>query len=44
LDCRQAQQAPSAFAIFNLSYNGQLLADHPISNTRFTNIMNKVLR
>ena len=43
-DCHQAQKAPSAFAIFNIVYNGELLTDHPISNTRFINIMNKIFR
>ena len=38
---RDAQNAPSAFAIFGIMYNGKLVADHPISNTRFKNIMNK---
>lgn len=42
-NCHQAQKAPSAFATFNIVYNGELLTDHPISNTRFTNIMNRVL-
>ena len=42
-DCHQAQKAPSAFAIFNILYDGELLSDHPISNTRFTNIMDKIL-
>jgi len=41
-DCHQAQKAPSAFAIFSILYNGELLTDHPISNTRFTNIMEKI--
>jgi len=43
-NCREAQNAPSAYGIFNIVYNGKLVADHPISNTRFTNIMNKILR
>jgi GNAT superfamily N-acetyltransferase len=43
-NCRGAQNAPSAYGIFNIVYNGKLVADHPISNTRFTNIMNKILR
>jgi hypothetical protein len=36
-----AQNAPTPYAIFALIYNGRLLADHQISNTRFRNIMNK---
>jgi N-acetylglutamate synthase-like GNAT family acetyltransferase len=41
---RDAQNAPSAFAVFGIVYNGKLVADHPISNTRFKNIMNKEAR
>jgi GNAT superfamily N-acetyltransferase len=41
---KEAQAAPSPFAIFSMIYNGKLVADHPISNTRFKNIMNKELR
>ena len=37
----QAQNAPSAYGVFNLIYNGKLLADRYISTTRFINIMNK---
>lgn len=40
----QAQNAPSPYAIFSLIYDGKLLAFHPISNTRFKNIMDKVLK
>jgi GNAT superfamily N-acetyltransferase len=43
-NCRQAQNAPSAFAVFGIIYNGKLFADHPISKTRFLNIMNKELK
>jgi len=42
-NCHQAQKAPSAFAVFSIVYDGKLLAEHPISNTRFANIMNKVI-
>ncbi len=41
--CKQAQNAPSPFAIFSMIHDGKLVADHPISNTRFVNIMNKEL-
>lgn len=41
---KEAQAAPSPFAIFSMIYNGKLVADHPISNTRFINIMNKEQR
>jgi len=43
-DHEQAQEAPSPYAIFSLMYDGELLAFHPISNKRFMNIMDKVLR
>ena len=39
---RDAQNAPTPYAIFGLIYNGRLLADHQISRTRFRNIMNKL--
>jgi len=39
---RDAQNAPTPYAIFALIYNGRLLADHQISRTRFRNIMNKL--
>ena len=37
---KQAQNAPSIYAIFNLVYNGKLLADHYISSRRFLNLIN----
>jgi GNAT superfamily N-acetyltransferase len=37
-----AQNAPTPYAIFALMYDGQLLADHQISRTRFRNIMKKL--
>jgi len=40
---RDAQQAPTPYATFAVIYNGQLLADHQISRTRFRNIMNHLL-
>ncbi|MCK4756725.1 YoaP domain-containing protein, partial [candidate division WOR-3 bacterium] len=43
-NAKQAQNAPSVYAIFNLVYNGKLLADHYISNTRFLNILKKELQ
>lgn len=42
--CRQAQSVPSAYGIFNLVYDGRLIADHPVSKTRFMNIMKQVSR
>jgi len=38
---KDAQQAPSLYATFNLIYNGKLLADHYISERRFENIIKK---
>jgi len=43
-NAEQAQSAPSIYAVFNLVYNGKLLADHYISNRRFLNILNKELK
>lgn len=41
---KQAQNAPSPYAVFNVVYNGQLLVDHYISATRFKNIIKKELK
>ena len=38
----EAQNSPSAFGTFCILYDGKVIADHPISNKRFTNIMNKI--
>ncbi|UCE42041.1 MAG: YoaP domain-containing protein [Candidatus Aminicenantes bacterium] len=43
-DHEQVQNAPSPYASFSLIYDGELLAFHPISNKRFMNIMDKILR
>jgi len=43
-DCGDAQNAPSAFAVFGIVFDGKLVADHPISNTRFMNIMEKEVK
>ncbi len=40
---RQAQNAPTPYAVFAVIYNGRLLADHQISSSRFRNIMEKIL-
>ena len=39
---KEAQNSPCAFGTFCIIYNGEILTHHPISNTRFKNIMNKV--
>ena len=38
-----AQQSPSPFGTFCIVYNGKVIAHHPISKTRFVNIMNKIV-
>jgi L-amino acid N-acyltransferase YncA len=40
---KDARMSPGGFGIFSMVYNGKLIADHPVSKTRFKNIMNKVL-
>ncbi|HYK91188.1 MAG TPA: YoaP domain-containing protein [Acidobacteriota bacterium] len=39
---RDAQSAPTPYAVFSIIYNGTVLSDHQISKTRFRNIMRKV--
>ena len=41
--CKDAQDAPTPYAVFAIVYNGRILADHQISRTRFRNIMKKVM-
>ena len=41
---KEAQNAPSIYASFNLVYNGKLLSDHYISVKRFENIINKEMK
>ncbi len=38
------EKMPSPYGTISLVYNGQLLADHPISATRFKNILEKELQ
>lgn len=40
-NCLEAQNTPSPYATSCMIYNGKLAADHPISNRRFINIMEK---
>ena len=42
-NCEEAQNSPCAFGSFCIVYNGKVIAHHPISKTRFTNIMRKIL-
>ncbi len=39
---KDAQNSPCAFGTFCILYNGKIVAENPISNTRFKNIMNKI--
>jgi GNAT superfamily N-acetyltransferase len=41
---QQAQDSPSPFGVSALILDGRLVADHPISNTRFINIIEKERR
>ncbi len=41
-DHKAAQRNPSPFGSFALIYNGEVLSQHPISNTRFQNIMKTI--
>ncbi len=38
---RKAQRAPSYYGVFNLIWNGRVLADHYVSKGRFKNILRK---
>jgi hypothetical protein len=40
---KEVQSSPCVFGIFCIVYNGKIVAEHPISNTRFINIMNNIL-
>lgn len=40
----QAREVPFPFGTFGIIYNGKVVADHPVSQTRFRNIMNKELK
>lgn len=40
----EAQKAPSVYGVFNLIYDGKLLADRYISITRFLNIVKKEIK
>jgi hypothetical protein len=43
-DHRQAQDIPWAYGVFGIVYDGKLVADHPVSKTRFLNIMRSLGR
>ena len=38
------RNSPNTFGVFSIIMNGELVADHPISATRFRNIMNKAMK
>jgi GNAT superfamily N-acetyltransferase len=40
----EARESPCPFGIFCIIYNGKMIAEHPISNKRFMNIMNKIIQ
>jgi hypothetical protein len=42
-DSKAVQDIPCAFGTFCIIYNGEVISHHPISNTRFENIMKKKL-
>ena len=42
-DSSAVQDIPCAFGTFCIIYNGEIISHHPISNTRFENIMKKKL-
>ena len=39
----EAQNSPGPFGTFAILYDGELIAEHPISRTRFRNIMDRVI-
>jgi hypothetical protein len=43
-DSDSSQESPCAFGTFCITYNGTIVSYHPISNTRFENIMKKNIK
>jgi GNAT superfamily N-acetyltransferase len=41
-DAQAAQNVPCPFGTFCIIYNGKIISHHPISNTRFENIIKKI--
>jgi L-amino acid N-acyltransferase YncA len=39
---REAQSAPTPYAVFSIIHNGKVVADHMVSNTRFKNILKEI--
>lgn len=44
MDAHAVQNSPCAFGSFCIIYNGEIISHHPISNTRFENIMKKGMK
>jgi len=43
-NAEDVKQSPCAFGSFSIIYNGKIISHHPISNTRFENIMKSELK
>jgi hypothetical protein len=43
-DAEAVQNTPCAFGSFCMIYNGKIISHHPVSNTRFENIMKKEMK
>ncbi len=43
-NAEDVQKSPCAFGTFSIIYNGKIISHHPISNTRFENIMKNELK
>lgn len=43
-DADAVQNSPCAFGTFCIIYKGEIVSHHPISNTRFENIMEKIMK
>jgi hypothetical protein len=43
-DFNAVQDSPCAFGSFCIIFNGEIISNHPISNTRFENIMKKKIK
>lgn len=43
-DAHAVQNTPCAFGSFCMIYNGKIISHHPVSNTRFENIMKKEMK
>ncbi|KPK64500.1 hypothetical protein AMJ83_01970 [candidate division WOR_3 bacterium SM23_42] len=39
---KEAQSAPTPYAVFSIIHNGKVAADHMVSNTRFKNILKEI--